>query len=160
LAALVVSHLLFSLVEGIAIGAGDDLDEARVVTAALALDVDVVGDDVGRLAGAEAVDTAEAADVRRTALAGLVDLAEPSAAVDVGQGQDRNHGGGNAFLGMDAGVSGAALDLDLPALGPDRADGELLRRLSVDVETHDGVAEVFQVDVACPPQSALLADRE
>src|SRR5713101_675843 len=63
LAALVIGHLLLGLVERVPVSTGDDLDETRVVTPALALDVDVVGDDVRRLAGAEAIDAAEAADV-------------------------------------------------------------------------------------------------
>jgi len=52
---------------------------------------------------------------------------------------------------MDAGVSGTALDLDLPALAPTAPTVNSSANVSIDVEAHDRVPQFLQVDVAGPP---------
>ena len=53
----------------------------------LALDVDVIGDDVGRVAGRLAVLAAEDAGIAGALPVGFDDLAEPAAALRFGQGR-------------------------------------------------------------------------
>src|SRR5262249_45409510 len=146
--------------EGVAVGGSDLTGEARVVAARLAVDAHVIGDHVGGHAGAAAVLPAEAADVRRPFLAALPHLAEPAAAVNLRPRQRPDHRRRDAALGVDPGVRRPADDLPLPALGADRPDGDLARRVAVHVEAQLRVAQVARLDVTRPPQAALLADRE
>ena len=105
--------------ESLLVGLDDLLDEFRVVAAGFAADVDIVGHDVRRLAGALAVAPGDAADVRRAGAVLLADLAEPAASMRFGQGQGENQRRRDALLRVDAGVRRFAQHLDLPAFRPD-----------------------------------------
>src|SRR5262249_54679970 len=142
LAAAVVGDLSSGGGEGGTVGTGDHLGETRVVAARFAENVDVIGDDVGCVAGALAVAASETADVPCAVAVHLMHLAEPAAALNVGQRQRRYYRRRNALLGMHAGMRGAAGDLHFPALRADGADGQGVRRSAIDVEAHDRTAQV------------------
>ena len=130
------------------------------MAARFAVDVDVIGDDVGGVAGALAVAAGDAADVGCAVAGLLMDLAEPAVAVDVGQGQRRRHRRRDALLRMHAGMSGPAEDLHFPAFGADGADGQLRRRTAIDIKAHDRAAEVGGVKITGAEQTALFAHGE
>src|SRR5262249_34071953 len=158
--ALVVLHLAAGLEERALPGARDDLDELGVVAAGLAADEDVVGDDVGGVAGALAVLAAEHPDVGGARAGRLLDLAEPAAPTGIRDGQRPHQRRRDALLRVNPSVGGAAEDLRLPALGAHGPDGDLLGRAAIDVEAHHRVAEHRLIDVAGAPQPALLAHGE
>src|SRR5262249_52424910 len=119
LAAAVVGDLPGGAGEGGAVGAGDRRGEAGIGAAGRTVEMGVGGDDVGRFAGTLAVTSGETADIRRALAIGLMHLAEPAAALDLGQRQRRHHRRRDALFGMNTGVGGTANDFHFPALGAD-----------------------------------------
>ena len=131
-----ILHLGLRLGEGLLVALGDLGREGSLGAARLALDEGVVGDDVGRVAGRLAVLAAENADIAGAAAVGLDDLAEPAGAARLGEGEGADHRRRDSLLGRDAGMRGAALDLDFPVLLTDRADDQFRGELAVDVDAH------------------------
>jgi hypothetical protein len=83
-----------------------------------------------------------------TLLLALHYLAEPATSLHIGERQRQDHGRTDPALGCDAGVRGAAENLDLPAIRADGADRDIGGRAAVVVEGHDRRAEVSGLDVA------------
>src|SRR5690606_37741049 len=86
----VVAHLGGSGCDGVLERGGDRRGELLGVAARLAVEADVVGDDVGGVTRSAAAAAAEHADVAHAAAVRLVDAAEPAAAGGFG---DRDGGG-------------------------------------------------------------------
>ena len=78
-------------------------------------------------------------------------LAEPAAGLHVGERKRKNHGRADPALRCDAGMRGAAENLDLPAIRADGADGDVGGGAAVVVEGHDRRAEITGLDVARTP---------
>ena len=85
--ATLIAYRAGGTLKRVTIRSGNGLHKPHIMTAGLAADVHIVGNDIGRLAGAVAVAAAEAADVGGPLLAILLDLAEPALFVDLRQGQ-------------------------------------------------------------------------
>src|SRR5205814_8735048 len=114
----------------------DGPDEATVVAPRFAVEVGIIGNHVGRVAGTPAVVAAKTADVGSARAAIALDFAEPARLDNVGEGQGGNRRGGDALFGVDAGVGGPTVDFDFPVLRPDGTDRYLGGRAAVHVEPH------------------------
>src|SRR6185436_21191753 len=102
--------------EGAAVGVDDLRHKALVVTARLALDLHVVGDDVGGAADPATVGAGHAAEIGGAGAAALAtDTTEPAAPLHGGEGHRRHHRRRNPFLGVEAGMRRLAGDLHFPA---------------------------------------------
>ena len=115
-----------------------------------AVNEDIIGHDIGGLAGTAAVGAAEAAYVGRSRLAIALDLAEPALALDFRQGQ-RLRRWWRICLSPDERRYGCfAGDLDLPALGSDGANCYLVGTGAIDIERFHRIAQVSRIDIAMP----------
>ena len=102
------------------------------MAAAFAAHVHVVRDDIGSVSGRPAVAAGDGADIARAQSLALHHLAEPAAGLYVGERERKDHGRADAALRCDAGMRGAAEDLDLPAIRAHGADGDIAGRAAVD----------------------------
>ena len=115
--------------------AHDALAERRVVAARLGPYRGLLRNHVGGLAGVDH------AHVAGAAVAFLLDLAVPAAAIQVGDGARRDGDGAYAALGGGAGVAGHATHLDLQAVGTGGADHQARSAAPVPVEGQTRIAQ-------------------
>src|SRR5262249_47795983 len=158
--AVAVLDALCGLRERRLVGARDLLEEFAVVAAAFAAHMDIVGDDVGGVAGRPTLAAGDGTDIAGARALAFHHLAEPAAGLHVGERERKDHGRADPALRRDAGMRSAAENLDLPAIRPDGADGDVGSGAAVVVEGHDRRAEIAGLDVARAPQPALLAYAE
>ncbi len=123
-----VLDALCGLLERGLVGGGDLLEELRVVTAAFAADMHIVGHHIGGVAGGPAFAAGHRPDIAGALLLSLDHLAEPAAGLDLRERQSEDHRGADAALRRAAGMRGAAEDLHLPAIRSDRAHHDVGRQ--------------------------------
>src|SRR6185437_16912273 len=155
-----VLDALGGLFERRLVGFGDLLEELAVVAAAFAARMHIVGDDVGGIAGRSPFAAGDRADIARALPLALHNFAEPAAGFHLGKCERKDHGRRDAALRRDTGMRSTAENLDLPAIRPHGADGDIGSRAAVVVEGHHRRAEVGRLDVARTPQPALLPHAE
>src|SRR5256885_8109616 len=101
------------------------------MAAGFAAHVDVVGHHVGGIARGPAFAAGDRADIAGALLLALHDLAEPAAFLHLGEREREDHRRRDAALRRAAGMRGAAEDVDIPAIGTDRADYHARRGAAV-----------------------------
>src|SRR5262249_25046727 len=126
----------------------------------LALQIRIVGHDIGRLASGSAVLASEHTNVARAFALRLDDLAKPPGATRFDQSNSGNHRRGDAFFRWESGVSRLALDLDGPVLLADRAGDQVTRERAVEVEAHRCALQIRLVHIAGTLKAAFLAHHE
>ena len=107
------------------------------MAAAFAAHVHIVGDNIGGVPGRPAVAAGDGANIAGALPLALHHLAEPATSLHIGKRKRQDHGRTDPALGCDAGVRGAAENLDLPAIRADGADRDIGGRAAVVVERHD-----------------------
>src|SRR5690606_28158124 len=100
----------------------------RVVAATLRPQFDAVGDDIRRFT------PLDEADVARASLSPLLDQAQPTVALQIGNRQRRNTDRAHSLFGSDSRMTGDATDDNLHPIAAGRADRELGRRTAVEIE--------------------------
>ena len=123
-----IANFLCRAAEGFFELVDDPFAELRVVAACFGFQLDVIGHDVGRFTAKDI------ADVACPMLAVFVDVAVPTVALQVRDGECSNRDRADTRLGSAPGMAREAFDLDRHAIAARRSDRQLARRTAVEVE--------------------------